>query len=531
MPQLTPVPAACQRRRHQRFTAALAAILVGSALVAGCSGDDDELPIPSGAATTTTNANVYEQQRADGVTALLDKLSTAVAAGDTRTLARLIDASATPAFRTRLETAAANFGAPPPRTTPSTTAPPAPSASDTPPPHPAPSAKPDTSGGRDGGGASTSSVPSPKQPVPVTSTPARPLPDDSRGSALRPATLRYQLVLSDEAETQAPEAITDTLTDQGSSDVWVAPIELHYALGGARAPGIDEPELVVNEQMVVARYGDDWKVVGDATLLGGNAPATMLWELAGLRVDDVPTDGGTSVIASYPGTADIVDRVRGLLPGAVRAVEAFWGADWPRKVVVVATGTGRQFTQVSGAPDADDAAAAATVFTGIDADNTVRGQRIVLTPRAQRIAAPALGVVLRHELTHVATRSITSTKAPLWVTEGLAEYVGRKDTYRRLADAAPALASAVRSGSGPRTLPADADFAVSGPRAGVAYQSAWSLWAFIATRFGEDKVKTLYRKAAAGDAAVADTAISAELKISSGDLVTQWRRWLVKEAG
>ncbi|MCS3879597.1 hypothetical protein M2359_003226 [Gordonia amarae] len=508
---------------------------MASALLAGCSGDDGKLPIPSGAATTTTNANVYEQQRADGVTALLDKLSTALATGDTKTLAGLIDASATPAFRTRLETAAANFGTRPPRATSTTTRSSAPSPSAGPTQSPGPSStEPDNPGRRGAGGTSTSATPrstAPKQSGPVSSTPARPMPDDSRGSALRLAKLRYQLVLSDEAETQAPEAITDKLTDQGSSDVWVAPVELHYALGGARAPGVDEPELVVNEQMVVARYEDDWKVVGDATLIGGNAPATMLWELAGLRVDDVPTAGGTSVIASYPGTADTVERARGLLPGAVRAVEAFWGVEWPRKVVVVATGTGRQFTQVSGAPDADGAAAAATVFTGIDADKTVRGQRIVLTPNAQQIPPPALGVVLRHEITHVATRSITSAKAPLWVTEGLAEYVGRKDTYRRLADAAPDLASAVRSGSGPRTLPADADFAVSGPRAGLAYQSAWSLWAFIATRFGEDKLKSLYRKAAAGDAAVADAALSTELKITSGDLVTQWRRWLVKEAG
>ncbi|MFZ2238617.1 MAG: hypothetical protein WAV90_03640, partial [Gordonia amarae] len=333
MPCLTSVPEACPRGRRHRLTAALAVVLVGSALVAGCSGDDEKLPIPSGAATTTTNANVYEQQRADGVTALLDKLSTALAAGDTTTLAGLIDASATPAFRTRLETAAANFGTRPPRTTSTTsttTRSPAPSPSAGPTQSPVPSSTaPDDSGRRGAGGASRTATPrstepnqsAPKQSEPVSSTPARPMPDDSRGSALRPATLRYQLVLSDEAETQAPEAITDKLTDQGSSDVWVAPVELHYALGGARAPGIDEPELVVNEQMVVARYEDDWKVVGDATLIGGNAPATMLWELAGLRVDDVPTAGGTSVIASYPGTADTVERARGLLPGAVRAVE------------------------------------------------------------------------------------------------------------------------------------------------------------------------------------------------------------------
>ena len=118
-------------------------------------------------------------------------------------------------------------------------------------------------------------------------------------------------------------------------------------------------DIRIDQRMVVARYGDDWKVVGDATLVGGRAPATMLWEFAGLRVADVHTAGGTSVIASYPGTADLVDRARGLLPDAVQAVESFWGSQWPRRVAVVTTGTAGQFTGLSGAPEADGAAAAA----------------------------------------------------------------------------------------------------------------------------------------------------------------------------
>ncbi|HQV19317.1 MAG TPA: hypothetical protein PLC22_13520, partial [Gordonia sp. (in: high G+C Gram-positive bacteria)] len=126
MPVITDVSEGCSRRnRGYRLTVAL---LAASALVVGCSGDD-ELPVPSGAATTTTNANVYEQQRAEAVTALLDKLSKAVTAGDAKSLAGLMDDSATPAFRKRLETAAANFGARPQRTASPTTGSPAPSES------------------------------------------------------------------------------------------------------------------------------------------------------------------------------------------------------------------------------------------------------------------------------------------------------------------------------------------------------------------------------------------------------------------
>ena len=197
----------------------------------------------------------------------------------------------------------------------------------------------------------------------------------------------------------------------------MTPVALRYAaLGGAQAPGIDEPELDIDQRMVVARYGDDWKVVGDATWSVAVRRRQCYGNLPGCASPMCTQPAGTSVIASYP-----VRRSRrprpGLLPDAVQAVESFWGSQWPRRVAVVTTGTAGQFTGLSGAPEADGAAAAATVFTGIDADKTVRGQRIVLTPNARQIPAPALGVVPRHEITHVATRSITSVKAPLWVTE------------------------------------------------------------------------------------------------------------------
>ncbi len=64
-------------------------------------------------------------------------------------------------------------------------------------------------------------------------------------------------------------------------------------------------------------------------------------------------------------------------------------------------------------------------------------------------------------------RPRTSDSAPKWLTEGVAEYVGRRGTYRVLADAAPDLADRVRAGSGcPSALPDDAAFDVAGPMPG-----------------------------------------------------------------
>jgi len=99
--------------------------------------------------------------------------------------------------------------------------------------------------------------------------------------------------------------------------------------------------------------------------------------------------------------------------------------------------------------------------------------------------------VLRHELTHVATRLDTAADAPMWLTEGLAEYVGRRG-YRDFAAVAPDLTAAVRAGELPAGLPTDADFRVDTDEATLAYQSAWSFAAFVADVYGEPKLRAMY---------------------------------------
>ena len=71
-----------------------------------------------------------------------------------------------------------------------------------------------------------------------------------------------------------------------------------------------------------------------------------------------------------PQTGPLLAGCRGEMDDAVRAVTAFWGADWPRNIVVVATGTDEQFRALAGG--GSDIAAATT------------GQRIVFAPGARR---------------------------------------------------------------------------------------------------------------------------------------------------
>ncbi len=492
---------------HAEASAARVAcvILAAATLAAGvsaCSSDSQpQQATSSSVTTTTTNPNVYLQERSEGVARLLDDLTRAVKDGDRARLDGLLDASTTPAFRDSLTVASQNLSGQNLSGTATSTAP---SAAATP--------------------SATPQSPSSQSPsAPTTAVPAR-------GTALKLKEFGYQLASTQGAEIQVPAEVAGRLDAQGSNDSWVAPVHLRYALGGATTPGVDEPTVTLDRELVVARYGDGWKLVGDATLLGDDAPATQLWELPGLEATDVLTGGGPSTVVSYPGTDVTVDRTRRSLREAVSAVTAFWGSEWPRRAVVVSTATPEEFSAIAHSSATDtSAAAAATVFDRVDGD-TVIGQRVVLAPSANDLPAPALAVVLRHELTHVAARSVTAKNAPLWITEGVAEYVGRKGTYVRLDDAAPDLASQVRAGQSPDALPSDQDFGVATDKSTLAYQSAWALAAYVADRYGETRLKALYRGvAASGDVGRQDNAIATALGVDRNRLIADWRRWLAEQ--
>ncbi|MGB3696765.1 MAG: hypothetical protein WBA05_04975 [Gordonia sp. (in: high G+C Gram-positive bacteria)] len=461
--------------------AAAPALAIALLLPVTACGADGEQPAPSSSAASTTPLNPYEQQRYDGVSALLDQLSSTLVNGDRGGLAGLIDAAATPEFRQHMQTIAADFAGGPAAAKPSSQ----------------PTRKP-----------------------------------------LKLKEFRYRVAPQNGPEHLLEQDFATRLEQAGASDTWVSPVDLEYALGGAAVPGLDEPTVTLHQSFTFARYGDDWKVVGDGGLApdptaqareNPKAPEVGPWEFPGLAATDVRTAGGTSTVLSYPGAERTAVSAAKILPGAVDEVSKFWGTDWVRRAAVVATATDAQFAALT-RTDAGStaAAAAATVFTMIDRQKgQVVGQRIVLTPAARGLSPAALAVVLRHELTHVASRLTTAEGAPLWLTEGVPEYVGRKGTYRDLVDAAPELAAAVAGGQVPRALPSDGSFSVDTDAARVAYQSAWSFAAYVGKTFGDDRLKQMYIGVGrGGDTATTDAAMKEALGVDKSRVMADWQTWL-----
>lgn len=213
----------------------------------------------------------------------------------------------------------------------------------------------------------------------------------------------------------------------------------------------------------------------------------------------------------------LLSRVASDMGAAINAVEAFWGADWPREISVVAAGTDEEFRAAAGGGPAAQWAdiAAATVSDRIDpARRVALGQRIVFAPGAATMSATSLRIVLTHELFHYASRADTVADAPRWLTEGVADFVGRPPT------------PVPREGLLPMTLPSDADLDVPGAPRSLAYDRAWWFARFVADTFGAPKLHDLYLATCGVRRADMATAAHDVLDTSEAGLLTGWRQWL-----
>jgi hypothetical protein len=221
-----------------------------------------------------------------------------------------------------------------------------------------------------------------------------------------------------------------------------------------------------------------------------------------------------------PGSDRLLSRVASSISAAITAVEAFWGVDWSREISVLAAGTDEEFRAAAGGGPASQWAdiAAVTVVDRVDPAHRVAvGQRIVFAPGAANMNAASLRIVLAHELFHYAARADTVEDAPRWLTEGVADFVGRPPTPVP-ADAVPV----------PLTLPSDSDLDAPGPQRSLAYDRAWWFARFVADTYGTPKLHDLYLATCGIRHADMPTAVQDVLDTNPAGLLTRWHQWLTR---
>ncbi len=156
--------------------------------------------------------------------------------------------------------------------------------------------------------------------------------------------------------------------------------------------------------------------------------------------------------------------------------------DWDGQVIVELPVTTRDYTVLAGS--GSDTAAA---VTRCDPE----GSRIAINPRVRAESADYLDSLLLHEAVHVATGS-ACTDAPLWIEEGLAEWLTAEHHAATQQANQQWLDHELAVGGLPTGLPADASFWGSADQVSGAYALAAFAVATAIEQLGQDQAMAFF---------------------------------------
>jgi len=323
---------------------------------------------------------------------------------------------------------------------------------------------------------------------------------------------------------QLAPALAAARAQQVGLKAWAATVTGTYSLAGFdRAPRSFEATYTL-----VQRLGG-WRIADDTD----GVTAVQIWDLPGLRV--LRGQSGI-VIGNAPDSR--MREYLAIADSAVRRVSGVWGSDWNAHVVILTPSTTEEFAKLLLRSSDEGLDQVAAITQGvIDPGRRAQGDRVVINPKAFTALQPiGRRVVITHELTHVASRSSTTSSVPIWLMEGMADYVGYSGLDLPRERIARELLTLVRAGKGPKALPTDIDFDPSRTRIAPSYSGSWLAVSRLVDLYGQAKVVAFYRMVAAGptvDRAArrdpdgrAALAFPQNFGVTEAQFVDGWRRYL-----
>jgi len=319
-------------------------------------------------------------------------------------------------------------------------------------------------------------------------------------------------------------ALAEARAQRVGPKAWVAKANGTYSLAGYdRAPRSFEATYTLVQRPAGWRIADD--VDGATPMQMWDLPRmTVLRGRSGIVIGNAPE----SRMRDYIATAD----------SAVRRVTGVWGTDWNSHVVILTPSTTGEFAKLLLRTSDDGLDQVAAITQGVvDQGQRAQGDRVVINPKAFTALQP-LGrrVVITHELTHVAARSSTTRPVPIWLSEGMADYVGYSGLGLPRTRVAAELLVLVRQGKGPKALPTEADFDPAKTKIAPFYSASWLAVSRLVDLYGQSRVVGFYRSIA-GELNV-DPAVESDpdgiaalefpksFGVSETAFVTGWKRYL-----
>ncbi|WP_338695749.1 hypothetical protein V2W30_11005 [Streptomyces sp. Q6] len=308
----------------------------------------------------------------------------------------------------------------------------------------------------------------------------------------------------------------------GTGSHVTAAVELRY-----RVEGYDAAAVVARRTLALRRTDGHWQVTSDEP---AEKSGKQLWDQG--RV--IAVKGARSLVLGVGQQRTVLRAYAGIADDAVPSVDAAWGKDWARRIVVLVPESLQGMGELLAAPASNYRGIAAVTTGETGGSGSAPADRVIINPEAYGVLGSfGKQVVLTHETTHVATRAVTSAATPLWLSEGYADWVGYRGTGRGVGQAAPELQRAVQEGAAPVGLPTDEDFGFSGDAGKLAraYESGWMACRMIADQWGEDKLKAFYTSVGGHKqrAGAVEGALQNVLGIDERDFVARWRAYVRAE--
>lgn len=319
-------------------------------------------------------------------------------------------------------------------------------------------------------------------------------------------TWRYSVDPGDEAGRAEP------------GGAWTVRVTLHYALRDVDPAPTARPLV-----LTVRQRGERWLIAADDRVAPGGARSWRgPWEHGPLLV----RRGKASLVLAHPANAARLATFAAVVDAAVPRVRRVIGASTPARVAVIVPDDQREMAALVGERLVLSAIAAVATADSVDpVHGRALGQRVVVNPaNIDRLGVLGRQVVIQHEVTHLATRGWTGPGTPIWLTEGVAEWVGYADSGLPARQVGDELRAALR-GRWRGTLPTTGDFRGESPRLALAYEEAWSACRLIARRVGPAGLLRFYRAVgtAADPAAAVDAQLRKTLGVSAAQFTAQWR--------
>jgi hypothetical protein len=264
--------------------------------------------------------------------------------------------------------------------------------------------------------------------------------------------------------------------------VYLPRVEARYRFEGQDA----SPVLArFSYTFVLTRSG--WRIGGEDRAWPGGRDDVEIWDAG--PVETLRT--GHTLVVHHPGDEPLAGRLLRAAERAYDQVGATWKARWERKVVILVPSSQDEAERLVGARDLSRVAAIASSSVESGPTERVLGNRIVVnTANVSGYTPLNLQVLVTHEMTHVATRTL-GDGVPLLLVEGFADYTALKPLGLSLAASRPNLAAHARAGRFDGALPDDRDFRTR--LAAVAYDEGSAFCQWVAETFGEDKLRALYQ--------------------------------------